>query len=595
MECVRVQSDCYDAPVSRFRVVLAAVLLVSAGCSPGAESTAPSVLLITLDTTRADALSCYGGQPGVTPAIDRLAQRAVLYESAYAVVPLTVPAHTSMLTGLYPPRHTVRGNGSISLPAAAETLAERARAAGYQTAAFVSSIVLDRVTGLDQGFDTYNVPESGATVTMVHMLDRTADRTLQHAQEWFAKRDPKRPFFLWVHFFDPHSPCEPPKEFLDQARGNAYLGEVSFMDAAVGKLLDGLERAGIADSTLVCVLADHGEGLGEHGEHTHGVFCYQATVHIPFLIAHPDGWRAGERSSEIVSQVDVAPTLAEAMGLPARESLDGRSLYRRTVGDDRGVYLESFYGYMNFGWNPIAGWVDHAGKYLSSGRDELYRVAHDPLETRDESAIAPNDVARYREVLTESARRPPLEAGTARIDESARDRLQGLGYAGAPASTLALPPPLENTGRPVPMDRLVELGRFQYAVAAGAAGQLDEARTIFEDIARENPLHGAALSHLGGIQLDQARCSEAAVTLAQLEKLGAAEVRMHGALSRCFEAEKNIPAALEHMQRAQQLMPDSAPILDELARLFMLAGKPKRAQIAEREAARIRSASAGSH
>lgn len=528
----------------------------------------------------------------MTPAIDRLAQRAVLYESAYAVVPLTVPAHTSMLTGLYPTRHTVRGNSSIRLPDSAETLAERAREAGYQTGAFVSSIVLDRVTGLDQGFDTYGVPESGATVTMVHMLDRTADRTLQHAQEWFEKRDKKKPFFLWVHFFDPHSPCEPPKEFLDQAGGNAYLGEVSFMDSAVGKLLDGLDRAGVADSTLVCVLADHGEGQGEHGELTHGVFCYQATMHIPLLIAHPDGWRAGERSTEVVSQIDVAPTLAEAMGLPARESLDGRSLYRRTAGEDRGVYFESFYGYMNFGWNPIVGWVDRAGKYLCSGRDELYRVAKDPLETRDESSSAGAEIAKYREEITDSARRPPLESGGARIDESARDRLQGLGYAGAPASTIALPAPLENTGRPVPMDRLDELARFQYAVAAGAAGQLDEARTIFEGIARENPLHGAALSHLGGIQLDQARCSEAAVTLAQLEKLGAAEVRMHGALSRCFEAEKNIPAALEHMQRAQQLMPGSAPILDELARLFALAGKPKRAQIAAQEAERIRRTSA---
>ncbi len=594
MECVRAEADCYDADVSRFGVILAAVLLGSAGCSPGGESTAPSVLLITLDTTRADALSCYGGQAGVTPAIDRLAQRAVLYESAYAVVPLTVPAHVSMMTGLYPTRHTVRGNGGVSVPASAETLAERARAAGYQTAAFLSSIVLDRPCGLDQGFDTYDLPESGAAVTMVHMLDRTADRTLQLALEWFEKRDPKKPFFLWVHFFDPHSPCEPPQEFLDQAGGNAYLGEVSFMDGAVGKLLDGIERAGIADSTFVCVLADHGEGLGEHGELTHGVFCYQATMHVPLLLAYPDQWRAGERSSEIVSQVDITPTLVEAMGLPARESLDGRSLYRRTVGDDRGVYLESFYGYMNFGWNPIVGWVDRAGKYLCSGRDELYRVAHDPLELRDESRASPMDVARYRAVITEAARRPPLESSTSRIDETARDRMQGLGYAGAPASTIALPAPLENTGRPVPMDRLDELGRFQYAVAAGAAGHLDEARTIFEEIARANPLHGAALSHLGGIQLDQGRCAEAAVTLAQLEKLGAAEVRMHGALSRCFEAEKNIPAALQHMQRAQELMPDSAPILDELARLFTLAGKPKRSQIAEREAARIRRAGAGS-
>lgn len=582
--------------MSRSCVGLACALLSLAGCSPGGEGAARSVLLITLDTTRADALSCYGGRPGVTPALDALARRAVLYESAYSVAPLTVPAHASMLTGLYPLRHTVRGNGSVPLPASAETLAERAHAAGYQTAAFVSSIVLDRVWGLDQGFDVYDQPASGAAVSMVHMLDRSAHDTLRRATNWFAARDRSRPFFVWVHFFDPHSPCEPPKRFLDQAGGVPYLGEVSVMDDAIGALLEDLRRAGAADSTLVCVVADHGEGLGEHGEYTHGVFCYEATMHIPFLIAHPDGWRAGERSSEIVSLVDVEPTLAEAMGFPAREAIDGRSL-RHVQEDGRAVFLESFYGYMNFGWSPIVGLVDRAGKYLSSGRDELYRVRTDPLETRDESPVAAADeIARYRAAIAEIARRPALHSSAAAgVDEAARDRLQGLGYAGAPVSSLALPAPLEDTGRPLAVDRIEELNRYQYAVAAGAAGQIDEARAIFEEIARTNPLHGAALSQLGSIQLEQKRCAEAAATLARLEGLGAAEARMHGALSRCFEDEKNVPAALEHMKRARELKPDSALILDELARLFALAGQPKRAQLAQREADRLRQASAGSN
>lgn len=557
--------------------VLALLAFAPLSCSPAPQPT--SILLITLDTTRRDALTCFGGQPGVTPNLDRLAQRALLFDAAYSPVALTLPSHASMQTGLFPLRHTVRGNSATPLPQSAVTLAERARDAGYATGGFVSAVVLDSIWGIGQGFGTFDQPEGERAFDAVQMNERPAHATVEKALAWFEKRDREKPFFMWVHFFDPHGPHHAPPQFLAQAKGNTYLGEVAAMDHAIGDLLAALEAQGVRDSTTVCVISDHGESFGHKGEATHGSFCYQSTLHIPLMFAFADGWRAGERDDGIVSCVDVFPTLLESMGLDVPAGLDGISLLRRDVPPDRGVMLESYYGFQNFGWAPIVGYVDRDGKYLFSGRHEFYRVASDPGEARDVASTETTLVEHHRAALREIARRPPLAVSSSdQVEESVRERIRGLGYTGTPVSGSAPPMPLDELELPCPYDRTDELERFQAATLTGNAGKLDEAVTAFQEIVANNPGHVAALHLMGGIFTQRKQCAEAEGALQRLDALGASVARLHAAVGVCFEEEKNLPKAIAHLKLALEMQPDSAPYRAKLAQLYVAAGEPQKAQ-----------------
>lgn len=265
--------------------------LLASGCSGGG---AHSVLLITLDTTRADALGAYGRLPSVTPHLDRLAAEGVVYEHAYTVAPLTLPAHASMLTGLYPPRHGVRDNGVAGLAQSAVTLAERARAAGFQTAAFLGAVVLDQGFGLEQGFERYDTPaRSFYGGPSMGYAERPAAEVAGLVASWLAERDKDRPFLLWAHLWDAHAPYEPPEALRQRAGGDAYLGEVAACDVAVGRLCAALAAEGLEDSTLIVVVGDHGESFSEHDEISHGPYVWNTTLQVPLLLRLPDGDKAG--------------------------------------------------------------------------------------------------------------------------------------------------------------------------------------------------------------------------------------------------------------------------------------------------------------
>src|SRR5688572_1515952 len=296
------------------RTALAAIALVTGACSDG-PAPARGVILLTLDTTSADALGCYGGSPLVAPHLDLLSLESVVYDAAHTVAPLTLPAHASMLTGLYPPRHRVHDNGIATVPASAATLAELARAGGVQTGAVVASAVLDRAFALDQGFESWEQPARPEPFQTGAPPELNAQQVVGLARRWLAKRDEARPYFLWLHFYDPHAPYAPPSAFLQQAGGHPYLAEIAALDAAIGDFLAPLRSDGTLDTALVLALADHGESLGDHGEPTHGAFCYEATARVPFLARFPGGRRAGGRSASPVSVVDVLPTALDALGL----------------------------------------------------------------------------------------------------------------------------------------------------------------------------------------------------------------------------------------------------------------------------------------
>ena len=296
------------ASLRSLRPLLAVGLLLPAACSP--EQRPPSAILITLDTMRADALGCYGQELRITPSLDVLASRGVVFENAMTSVPLTLPAHASALTGLYPPRHTVRINGETSLPRSAETLAERAREAGCRTAAFVGASVLDPGFGLDQGFEVYSSVKVGGAHGHAHGHEggqRPGTEVIREAITWLRSLESDEPFFLWIHLFGAHDPYEPDELFRAPPGVHPYYGDVAMTDACVGGLLGWLDEVELIDEVNVLVVGDHGEALGQHGEATHGDYVYEPTMRIPLILAGP-GIPAGERRTDLVSIVDVAPT-----------------------------------------------------------------------------------------------------------------------------------------------------------------------------------------------------------------------------------------------------------------------------------------------
>ncbi len=297
----------------------------------------PNILLITLDTTRADHLGAYGNVAAQTPTFDRFASEGVLFERAVSVAPITLPAHVSLLSGRYPFAHGVRNNGNFRVADDVPTLATVLHDRGYRTAAFVSAFVLDRRSGLSRGFDEYDDRfDAGGGRTPDDEIERRGDRTGQLAEKWVATQVggpgpgvDRPPFFVWLHLYDPHDPYLPPAPFAERFRDHPYDGEIAFDDAVVGSIIDRLKRLGAASTTIVALVGDHGESLGEHGEDTHAMFVYEAALHVPMMVWWP-GHLAPVRVSPLVRGIDLAPTLLDLAGMPALAGAQGQTLLRPT-------------------------------------------------------------------------------------------------------------------------------------------------------------------------------------------------------------------------------------------------------------------------
>ncbi len=551
----------------------------SAACSdavrPAGRAAAArrSAVLLTLDTTRYQALTCNGGPAGVTPELDALAAEAERFTWARTVTPVTLPAHASMLTGLYPPRHTVRDNGLTPLPQSAVTLAELARDAGRETAAFVSAVVLDRAFGLDQGFDVWNQPARPQRSTTVAYAERGADEVVREVGRWLRERDPSRPYFLWVHLFDPHRPYEPAEPFASRFPQSPYLGEVAEMDHWIGELWSQLEAHG--DTPFLAVVADHGEALGQHGEDTHSVFCYDSTLRVPFFLRHPDGERAGTVREELVSVVDVFPTLLRALDLAVPPRIDGRDLIDAPPDPDRGVYFESFYGYLHYGWSPLAGWVDRGGKYVHSARPELYEPRADPDERSDVvGRRSAEELDRYRAAVRAVAGRPALTPdGAALQDAELLAGIGALGYAEGGVNTGDLPHPLEDTGRASPAERRGELRAIYAALLAGERGDHAAAEAELARVVEQNPRNASALESLAHERLALGRTAEAAEALEAALALGVERSTTHQNLGYCRFAAGEFEAAAHHFERAVALDPGNEAALRNLGNAYVELGR----------------------
>ncbi len=431
--------------------LLAAALAGLAAVWRRAEVQPPTiVVVITLDTTRADRLSPYGFMDAEMPALDRLAREGVVFDQATSVAPLTLPAHTSLFTGLFPPGHGVRDNADPALAAGHTTLAEILRDKGFCTGAFVSSVVLHPDRGLAQGFEQY-LGVSANDGRGPRALQRPADAVVSDAIRWLEDVG-TCPVFLWAHLYDPHRPYEPPEPYRSR-HFDPYIGEIAFADSQIGRLLEALERRGLLDRTVVVVAGDHGESLGEHGEEDHGIFVYESVLRIPLIIRPPGGARDASspprRVGEVVRLVDVMPTLLELVGLPV-PPMDGVSLVGlmggRGAGPGREAYAESMYP-ARFGWSPLRTLREGRYKLIEAPRPELYDLERDPFETRnihaERAGVAQAMTARLQTI----AQGGPEPAVGAEVPTDVRDRLQALGYVGS-----APRPPRRSEGSPDPKD-----------------------------------------------------------------------------------------------------------------------------------------------
>ncbi len=424
------------------RSVVVLVLALAACGRPGVPADR-SLVLVTLDTTRADRIGAFGGTAVPTPNLDRLAREGTIALHATSQVPLTLPAHASILTGRYPASHGVHHNGVYRLRGDEETIAEHLKAEGFDTAGFVASYVLNRGFGTEQGFDVYDDVEVNRYAMgrdQVFEAQRTADEVNARVFPWLDAHRGQR-VFLWVHYYDPHDPYEPPEKPGRTLEGNGYDREISYVDACVGDLIEKLRETGLLDRALLVIAGDHGEGLGEHGEKTHGLFLYEGTLRVPLLLRAPGMIPAGRTIANPVELVDLAPTVADYLGLPGFARAQGKTLRPRIEGNDDGrgaqAHAETMMPRLEFGWAELRMLSTGRFKYIRAPRPELYDLRVDPAE---EHNLASADVERMADMAgeldvwaagTTEASAEAASRNTLDPDEEAR--LRSLGYLSGPA------------------------------------------------------------------------------------------------------------------------------------------------------------------
>ncbi|MEE8523778.1 MAG: sulfatase, partial [Thermoanaerobaculia bacterium] len=492
---------------------------------PAADARPVDVLLITVDTLRPDALGWVAGR-NPTPALDELARQGFRFPGAVSPAPVTQPAHTSLFTGLVPRRHGVRDNGRVLGPRP-PTLAEKLRRHGYRTAAFVSGYPLAAEFGLDRGFDHYDDDlSSGAT----GRLERPAAATAAAVRDWLAAADAKGPWFVWVHFWDPHDPYTPPPAFARDGPRGDYHGEVAYVDHTVGELLRDVADRGSGKRGLLTVFtADHGESLGEHGEHTHGFFIYDSTVAVP-LVFHLPGRIAPRESPAPARLIDVAPTILDLLGLPpfAAEEIDGVSLTPLLAGkafDVPPALIETRRPWLSYGWAPLAALRQGTWKLIAAPRPELYDLARDPGEAtnlvREERAKA-----RQLRTLLLQAEKSPAADSHALDDPETMARLRSLGYVGA-GSDPGEPP----AGVADPKDRLDLWNALAAAVAKMERGEPAAAVAAFDAVLEKEPRNPFGWSRSGAALLAAGEPAAAVPRLRQAAKLQGDDAETRSALA----------------------------------------------------------------
>jgi arylsulfatase A-like enzyme/Tfp pilus assembly protein PilF len=581
-----------------------------------------NVLLVTIDTLRADVLSTYGGR-AATPHLDRLASGGARFTFAHAHAVVTLPSHTSLLTGSYPYEHGVRDNNGYRVRREQATLATRLKALGFATGAFVGGFPLDQRFGLNAGFDVYDdrIGETGSTVDFA-LPERRADTVVSAALAWARTQETK--WFAWVHVFDPHAPYQAPDEYARRYPNDPYAAEVAWTDAALAPLFDWL--AGLSRPTLVIVTSDHGESLGEHGELTHGIFAYESTLRVPLIVAETDGVYndgAGLTIDTPVRHIDVVPTVLDAVAASADQQLAGRSLRSIVVnrgGDERPSYFEAMTANLSRGWAPLRGVIAARDKYIDLPIPELYALDADPREERDQTPTRRDRAEVLLNTLRSFNVAPPALPGEE--TSAVRDRLRALGYVGGSAAA-----PRDHYREDDDPKRLIDIdallhragdlyqrgqpreaaGLFQQAIARRAdtadayrylafvywqTGRPDEAIRTLETALKNGVSHRDVRVKLG-IYLAETGHADRAIGL--LDGLAGDDIEALNALGIAYGQAGRAADAARIFERALEIDPTNGLAWQNIGTLQLRAGDRQSAESSLRRALSIDDSLPGAH
>jgi len=567
---------------ARFSAVLLVIALAAgfqAACSGGSDY---NVLLLTLDTTRADHLRCYGNKNVETPALNQLAREGVLFKRAYSQLPMTLPAHTSILSGTYPLYNGVLDNGDYRVPDELLTLPEILKPKGYATAAFISAAVLKKNFNLNQGFDYWNEDDIQPQKEMTALVaERKANATTDAVLKWLEQNYKKR-WFLWVHYYDPHMEYNPPEPFLHLYFFDAYSGEIAFMDSQIKRLLTFLDGKKLANKTIVIAIADHGEGMGEHGETTHAVYIYEATQHIPFIIRVPGLKNKNQAFSQVTSQVDVVPTVLDFLSIPVPSQVKGRSLKKLILGQEKDsaqgeAFLESHYPFFHYGWSELYGLVTSRYKYIQAPKPELYDLSNDFLEEKNIAAenqkLAKEYDYKVEELKKSSRSKIALEATKGvELDELTRKQIENLGYTSKVAN---LDPERAKTKNPKDFAGLLNLlssmnndhvsGRYKVLLAKSGKVLESDPEDILALRMKEDALFGMG------------RYEEAAEWIKKVMALTGESADYYNLLGTCYLKMEKLELARSAFEKSLELDPKKKSSRYFLARILLQTGKGEEA------------------
>jgi len=559
---------CYSAgmlfPLQKSMGLALAMFCCACGGTADAPPVGPSVLLVTLDTTRADRLGCYGYAAAKTPNLDALARDGIRFDHAIAPVPLTLPSHATLLSGVHPGAHGVHINQIGAVHPDVHLLSEEFQDRGFRTGAFLASWVLHEKFGLARGFDAYEDVEGKDS-------RRPGNEVVDDALAWLDGA-PEAPFFAWVHLFDAHDPYLPPPGFRAGFE-HPYDGELAFVDAQVGRLLAWLEACDLDGETIVVIAGDHGESLGEHEEDTHGIFLYDSTMRVPLILRGPD-ISAGTVVDSVVGIVDVAPTLYELLDWPVPAAIEGRSLARAFAGEPLEtfpLFLESEYA-MTYGWAPLAAVVTDEWKFVEAPRPELYRLG---AEDENLTEQYPEVLARLREVLdTHRSRAVMREANNVTLSASEEANLGALGYVGA-ARDERLQEALNSGGLDDPKDhmedlraRIVQQSMENWSTRAGslvASGRFADAVAAIGQRDRLGDPTPTSLCMLGDALLGLRRLEEANLSYQAALKMQPDRGQTHSRIGKMLAQYGDIDQAIVHFKKYVELDPESANAHTNLA------------------------------
>jgi Tfp pilus assembly protein PilF len=568
---------------------------------PGARSVDLNVLLITVDTLRADAVGSYGGR-APTPWMDRLAADGVRFENAHAHTVVTLPSHANILSGRLPMDHGVRDNSGFRFPGGVDTLATLLKARGYRTGAFVSAFPLAARFGLARGFDVYDdafVDAAGPAAFLVQ--ERPGTETVARARRWLDAGG-GAPSFAWVHLYEPHFPYAPPEPFAARSGGDRYAGEVAAADDALGPLLEPVLAQGEAGRTLIVLTADHGESLGEHGEATHGIFAYEATLRVPLLLYQPRLF-APRVVTSAAGHVDVLPTVLDALGTAAPSGIAGRSLLAEAeggAGPERRIYFEALSGSLNRGWAPLHGVLLERTKYVDLPLPEVYDLAADPREATNLAARDGGRLESLRAALQpfRAADRGPARAGE---DAETRERLRSLGYLSASAAPPSRASEEDDPKRLIALDALFQevadrylagdlpgaiarcralvdrrpgmaLSLLQLAQLERETGDLPAATATLRRALAVSPGDGEVASLLGGSLTQMGRAAEAVAFLEPYAGRPDAGVEVLVAYALALAKRGRTAPAVAALGRAREIEPGNAMLLVDLGTVQLMAG-----------------------